>query len=503
MADFLATCKTAYACNLNEELPNEGYSFATFVELKLKIQGMSVSVGNESRPPHNTACITSLQYGASSGCGAVIEIVDEEGGTFSKSFEALNKGLGNLGKELEAFELDFGWIVEPKCNTYSSGSVKKISVYTETGSYINLIPRAMKVSYGQGTIRYTLESQDNLNRVAEARVEASVGRDDAKVPLKQAIRQFMKERLPPPMLDVEFVSADDPTKEFDFKNSEGGKLGPKSVWLSMQQNKLATLRRWISPLRTSNDKGIIIEYERKGKITLRENPAPDKCAETNRCPQSIGTYIVNGGKNSNVIEFAPQVDWNLTGASGTGGSSSPASGAGKKKEGLICGKPNRNDKVGAASGVTAAGTINYFAPDEAASKAERADAANEIALGPLEGHNAIEAELTVLGDPRIVFPDQLNGGDVMSIIVINPFHLRPKSVDGCPDWLAEPICNATFSNRFWEVKGVDHQISAGSYKTTFKVYLPVPNVQLDIDDPVGGKDSGGPTLDIRTAPEQK
>ena len=229
MADFLATCKTAYACSPNEELPLEGYSFATFVELKLKIQGMVISVGNKSRPPYNTACITSLQYGASSGSGAVIEIVDEEGGTFSKSFESLNKGLGNLGKELEAFELDFGWIVSSECGT--NASVKKISVYTETGSYINLIPRSMKVSYGQGTIRYTLESQDNLNRVAEARVEASIGRDDAKVPLKQAIKQFMKERLPPPMLDVEFVSADDPTKEFDFKNSEGGELGPKSVWL--------------------------------------------------------------------------------------------------------------------------------------------------------------------------------------------------------------------------------------------------------------------------------
>ena len=502
MADFLATCKTAYSCGLNEELPLEGYSFAPFVELKLKIQGMIVSVGNESRPPYNTACITSLQYGASSGNGAVIEIVDEEGGTFSKSFEALNKGLGNIDKELEAFELDFGWIIEPKCNTKSSSGIKKISVYTETGCFINLIPRVLKVSYGQGTIRYTLESTDKLNRVAEARVEASIGRDDAKVPLKQAIRQFMKERLPPPMLDVEFASADDPTKEFDFKNSEGGKLGPKSVWLSMQQNKLATLRRWINPLRTSNDKGIIIEYERTGKVVLRENPAPDKCAENNRCPQSIGTYIVNGGKNSNVIEFAPQIDWNLSGASGTGGSSSPASGAGKKKEGLICGKPNKNDKVGVASGVTAAGTINYFAPDEAATKSERADAANEIALGPLEGRSPIEAELTVLGDPRIIFPDQLNGGDVMSIIVINPFHLRPNN-SGCPEWLAEPICNATFSNRFWEINGVDHQISAGSYKTTYKVRLPVPNVQLDVDDPIGGKDSGGPTLDIKTAPEQK
>jgi hypothetical protein len=501
MADFLATCKTAYACSLNEELPLEGYSFATFVELKLKIQGMVVSVGNKSRPPYNTACITSLQYGASSGNGAVIEIVDEEGGTFSKSFEALNKGLGNLGKELEAFELDFGWIVGSECGTNTSA--KKISVYTETGSYINLIPRSMKVSYGQGTIRYTLESQDNLNRVAEARVEASIGRDDAKVPLKQAIKQFMRERLPPPMLDVEFVSADDPTKEFNFKNSEGGKLGPKSVWLSMQQNKLATLRRWINPLRTSNDKGIIVLYERTGKIILRENPAPDKCAETNRCSQSLGTYIVNGGKNSNVVEFAPQVDWNLTGASGTGGAASPASGAGKKKSGLVCGKQNKNDKVGAASGVTAAGTMNYFAPDEAAAKSERADAANEIALGPLEGTSPIEAELTVTGDPRIVFPDQLNGGDVISIIVINPFHLRTKSADGCPDWLAEPVCNATFSNRFWEIKGVDHQISAGSYKTTYKVYLPVPNVQLDIDDPIGGKDSGGPTLDIKTAPQQK
>lgn len=501
--DYLATCKTAFACSLNEELPNEGYSFATFVELKLKIQGMIVTVGNESRPPYNTACITSLQYGSSQGMGAVIEITDEEGGTFSKSFEALNKGLGNLGKELESFQLDFGWIVTPKCNEESSSSVKKISAYTETGSYVQLVPFKMNVSYGQGVIKYTLECNDNLMRVAEGKVEASVGRDDAKVPLKQAIRQFMKEKLPPPMIDVEFMSADDPKKEFDFKNSEGGKEGPKSVWLSMQQNKLATLRRWIAPLRTSNDKGIIIEYERTGKIILRENPIPDKCGETNRCPLSHGTYIVNGGKNSPVIEFSPEINWTLAMNGGTGGSSSPASGAAAKKEGLVCGgEPNKNDSVGTATHSSTAGTENFFAPDGAAVRVERAGTGHEIALGILEGATPISAELTVVGDPRIIFPDQIMGY-VISIIVINPFHLKSSSAAGCPEWLASPVCNAALSNRFWDVTGVDHQISAGSYKTTYKVTLPVPNVQLDLNDPIGGVGSGGPTLDIKTAPRQK
>lgn len=487
-------------------LPIDGWSFAPFVELNIQTEGEYITVGNYSRPPNNYAVIKSMEYGSSEGMGVTIEIFDEEGGNFTKSMESINKSLSSATKDIKGLKLDFGWIVQKRCQ---ADAPKKVSVNTETGDFIHLLPISLMVVYEGGKIKYTLEAQDLCSRVADVRLECNIGKDDAKVPLKEAIRRFMKSSNPPPIFDVEFWPAgaagraDYKGPEWEFKKSDGGKEGPKGVWYTHQQNKLATLRRWIAPLTTSNGKGIVLQWKGKkvlntnegGTIILQEDPS-DKCASFDPClaqPGSVGvwpkTYIVNGGKQSPVLSFNPQVKWTFTGSGKSGGSQAASSGAGAKPKGKDCNGRIEVEKAGSATSTTGGSTtIHYRNPDQESSKGLEANAAHEAANAFREVFSPIEAELKITGDPSMVFPIDLYAKTV-SLIVINPFHIMSKDVT-C-GWLSSPMCNPVFSNKNWRITGVNHQIKEGSYVTILKLMLDVPNVQLPPGGRLGGELSGG------------
>ena len=504
-SDFLVNCIGKHSCDGIVRLPfdlnsgdrkYEGYSYAPFVELKLNVSGEIITVGNNSRPQgDNTAVITSLEYGASEGVGVVIEIFDEEGGNFTKSFQALNKSLNNIKEDISKLELDFGWIVEKKCG---GESVQKFSVVTVNKFPINLLPIKMNVVYEGGKIKYTLEANDLQSRISEVRQECNIGTEDNKVSLKEAIKKFMKQNLPPPVLNVEFLKKDGKT-EWEFKNSDGGPDGPKSVWGSCQQNKLATIRRWIAPYTTKDNKGIVLQWKgledgkkpkEGGTIILMEDPSPDS-KQNNLCKSNIGTYIVNGGKSSPVLSFNPQVNWSFASSGSSGASQAGASAAGKKA-GKSC-QEDKNDKGGTASTMSTGGQDNNRSPDQQATATARANAAHEKAAASREILTSIEAELKIIGDPKYIFP-LLWKDKNLSLIVINPFHLRTQNLFlrdvGCPEWLSQPACNPVFSNKNWQIQGVNHQIKGGSYVTILKLMLAAPNVELSRDSTLGGDPNG-------------
>jgi hypothetical protein len=506
--DFLSNCIDKFSCDKMIRLPfdgpasgdkkYEGYSFAPFVEMKLKVSGEILTVGNNSRPDgNNTAVITSLEYGASEGVGVIIEIFDEEGGNFTKSFQALNKSLNNIKEDIGNLEIDFGWLVEKKCG---GESIRKFSVKTENeGNAISLLPLKMHVVYEGGKIKYTLEANDMQSRISEVRQECNIGTEDQKVSLKEAIKKFMKENLPPPMLNVEFLKQDGTV--WEFKNSDGGPNGPKSVWGSCQQNKLATLRRWIAPYTTKDDKGIILQWKgledgkepkEGGTIILLEDPSPDKKQNSpDLCGSNEGTYIVNGGKLSPVLSFNPKVSWILSGAGSSGASQAGASASGQKA-GSSC-QEDKNDKGGTASKMSTGGQDNNRSPDQQSKATAKANAAHEKAAVAGDFDGAIEAELKIIGDPKYIFPITWVS-KTLSLIVINPMHLRNQPLVlrdiGCPDWLSQPACNPVFSNKNWMIKGVNHQIKGGSYVTILKLQLAVPNIELSRDSNLGGDPNG-------------
>ena len=503
-------------------LPPRGHSFAPFVTMTLKNkEGEEIlTVGNRSRAPDNTAIIKSLQLGSSDGIGCTIEIFDEKGGDFERAFQALNKSLHESTKDFQRFTLDFGWIVEKegsvcgekeKTKSFETISIKNSGALDGRmgGGELCLIPQMIKVVYEQGKIKYTLTCTDPGPLLAQARVECNLGTDKNKVDLKQAIRKLLKEKSPGPLLDVKFL--DSKGKEnpgLVFKESDGGKNGPKSVWEAGQQDKLSAIRRWISPLRTSNEKGIIMYSsgakdgkDTGGTIIIQEDPGPDLCGNGMDNLTSFGTYIVNGGENSPVLSFNPSVNWNFAGLAKDGGVQSSVSGKQAKMEGEQNSQcPDKRDKGGRATHPATQGSWMFWrSPENQAGESVKADAAHQAANSRMEGLQPIEAELKIIGDPRFCFPKMMTGSFI-SLVVINPYHLdtSEKMAGSCADWLAQPLANPVFSNKYWMITGIDHQIQEGSFVTTLKISLNAPGINLNPDAPLGGKGSGGQVFSINT-----
>lgn len=503
MADFLVDCLAKHSCDNTPRFPfdgnsgdkqYEGYSFAPFIEFKFAVGGEILTVGNNSRPGgDNTAVIVSMEYGMSEGEGVELEIFDEEGGNFTKSMQGLNKTLNSISDDFKNFELDFGWLVEKKCG---GESPQKFSVFTTTSTKVYLMPIEADVNYEGGKIKYRLKCTDQTQRISEVRQECNIGTEDKKVSLKEAIRKLMKDRLPPPVMDVKFYKAGS-EEEWNFKNSDGGKDGPKSVWGTCQQNKLATIRRWINPFTTADGKGIVLEYEGSdrgkpppkegGTLILREDPSTN----SGGCNSNVATYIVNGGELSPVLSFNPSVIWTFSSNSSSGGSTAGASGA-SEKAGKTC--EDKNDKAGTASKMSTGGQDNSRSFDQQAAATATSVGAHEKAAASREIMGGITAELKIIGDPKYVIPSQWKTKYV-SLIVINPFHLRSQnlfllSAGSCPEWLSKPACNPVFSNKNWHIMGVNHQIKGGSYVTILKLLLDVPNIEIPRNAKLGNDPNG-------------
>jgi len=535
--DFLKGIRD-YGCNATVDTvkkPIGGHSFAPFVELRLfsKQFGVDIlTVGNNSYPKNgNTAIIKSMEFGTSEGMGCVIEIFDEMGGSFERAFTALNKSLYDSTEDgTMNFVLDFGWIVEKEgseCGAKSIGfdRVSVSSLHGGDGGFIRLIPISAKIAYEQGKIKYTIEATDAQTRIAEARVECVIGSDQKKVDLKQAIRDLFEKKEPGPQLKVKFLDAEGKS-EFKFKVSDGngGKdgtdngNGPKGVWTTNQQNKLAAVRRWIAPLTTTNNKGLIMHWDGKnegktpeiaGTIIIQEDPGPDLCDKKIRCEdRNIGTYIVNGGDLSPVLSFNPSVNWQFAFSAKSGGSQSAVSGNYAKMEGnKNCPGGDKRAKGGTSTNSSPGGSqMHYRDPGSQAKETAISDAAHQAANSHMEGLNSIEAELRILGDPSYCFPVGMKGKS-LALVVINPFHIRKhgssfSTLSGQAnratdiDWLSEPLCNPIFSNKNWQINGISHQIREGQFSTTLKLFLAVPGSDLQPNAKLGGGDDG-PAFSIR------
>jgi len=87
----------------------------------------------------------------------------------------------------------------------------------------------------------------------------------------------------------------------------------------------------------------------------------------------------------------------------------------------------------------------------------------------------ITADLTIQGDPRLVWPETIQGSYI-SVIFVNPFSFKqtfapPNKVEG--NWLASPPTNSLLSQSMTIVVGVEHDISDGKWETKLKiVYTP-------------------------------
>ena len=254
-----------------------------------------------------------------------------------------------------------------------------------------------------------------------------------------------------------------------------------------------------SGYRTDRKKTFIPTYNTRvdgGEIIFWEKPVVD-CGEIMSQSLCIGTYIVNGGKDSPVIEFNPKIKWDFAvvpvpGGQFAGETIQPTPQA--KAQGIIeCPQLSRPQAVGAGQTVSTPITNAHkdvFGKD-AVKMAQQAQAKQAIEVGIVFTDNVIEADMVVVGDPLL--PTQVDGiigGKFVAIAYINPFHLMPSGDGGCGEWLAKPPCNEILSNKNWQIKRMNHRIAEGTYTTSFGLYLATPGFDINKGQPIGGAPDG-------------
>lgn len=491
MGNCLAGCISNYKCgeiNVPGPAGKQGDSFAPFVKVTFVGGGTTITVGNESVPPKNTAVIKSFDIGFSDGYQANIEITDQEGGNFPHFVDNLLKCVKQATVPATKSIVEWGWVV-----TTCEGSN-----YTINSPKCELPTMQMEVSNSEGRIRYKFTCTALGNVFYDMREDRTWGEDGSPMKLEDAIKQLCAE---PPAINVRFCkktkSGNRVCDGIDWKGF--GKGGPKCVWTGDSSNRLSTISRWVEPFQTNEDKGIFMFMSAVEKDTLiiMQDVLPNP-NESITCNNSLfGTFIYNGGSCSNVIEFNPTYSWvGAFGNMSSGGQSGAAADGGVEHQEDTKSEPEK--KQGKNTGLQQTSTISRPAwdchgPKNATKETAKAQKAHLKANRLTANIAPIKADMRILGDPRIQYVDQATWiGQTIALVAINPFSILETDSE-CGDWLASPVCNEVTSNRGWIIQKISHSIKEGSYTTNLSLLLPGGEIELNGNEPIGGQGSLGYT----------
>ena len=436
-----------------------------------------ITVGNKSAPPFSHhAAIKSFEYGMLDGHRCKVEIIDEEGGEFHLFCDKLMKNMGNASNEYR-MQVQWGWTYN-FCDGGESSSNSPI---------VTFVPINMEINFGDGVIKYNITGCDCMQVVFVGREDLALGSEDHPMALQDSIKELFDKREP--KCKVKFLTRTDsplnPTEWTTWSNKQDPKV--KDTWTSDNQNKMGAVRRWVQPFTTKKNRGVVMAWdntESEPTVVVWEDPTSEDGLPS--LGQMMGSFIVNGGKASNVIGFTHNINWPAAFAmfNKGGGSGGPVT---------TEGQPTTNNKQTKQTGITSSAQITRQALNQFNSEAIKelieADERHAKACGFTEGIPPIEGELRIQGNPGPKYTDsRYIMGSFVSIVVINPFTINGNSNGGCGDWtiLADSVCNDILSNKHWRVAGVTHQIKEGSYVTTLKVRLDAPGMDLMSGTPVGG-----------------
>lgn len=503
MADCLAnspfSCLESALTCVNELPPTNTHVMTPFIQLRMKASGVEITVGNKSAPQNgHHAVIKEMEFGYSERPICRLKIHDEQGSSFVKFMENLLMDMKCLTpSNYREMELRFGWI---KTNCSNNNNM----IIDSNPLPYYLLVDSVNCNFDGGKLMYDIELTDVLENHAEAR-NPSIwgGSGDKSIHLKQAVEDlFTDTNYQPSVKSVEWckthpdgsISINDAVT---FKNLSGDEKikGPLGSWRCNNLDKLNVLQSWLAKVESEDGKGFIPMYDATqsgGKLVIKEDPKAN-CEQTNNSVNDcLKQYLVNGGKYSNVISFNPNYKAIFV-TLGSSGGNIPSNGGdnntNSKNPGSDCSTLNAENIPGGGQELSVpVSEISKNTMGSDASKIENSSNRKQLNAYPI---NAIEADLVIVGDPKLPNPI-LNIGKFISIIFINPYHLYPSANgDICGDWLSAPLCNEVITNKKWIFRGATHQISEGKFTTTINLALTMPGVDLNVGDAFGGSGSGG------------
>lgn len=461
-----------------------------------------ITVGNTSTPGaadwEQAAIIKSFDFGVSDGAGCKIEILDTQSSSFSFFIQKMSKCITKVTNDFK-MKVEWGWIV-------GSCGQKGPPQLIKTNGLVCFIITNIESTFADGRIKYIITGTDVMQHVFAARKFKIYADEGKPMPITQAIMALANDS--DPVFEVGFYSYQ---KDIGFvppikwKGANPPEDGPKAVWPSDGQNKLNTIRQWLEPFRTENDKGMILVWDTQSptpKLNILEDPTPNANEAGSGDSAILARYIVNGGACSPVISFTPTLNWVSAMAALNSGGNSGGATTGKteeKNQTQTEGIQGGNTDVGTAQSIAASRYGEYFyGPKNVVSETKKSQDAHEKANSmAIPAQAACKAQLRIQGDPRTDFiHPTLYRGKYVALAVLNPFYIsgnantNSETSSDCGDWTARPLCNDVLSNKRWIISGVNHSIREGSYITTLDIWLPAPGVNLPDGSLLGGSDSG-------------
>lgn len=457
-------------------------------------ENTGISVGNFSSS-RSKACIKSFQYGMSTGIGVLVEVVDEEGGDFSRFFNKILRGNSEV-KEKYKLKFKFGW-AGSNCESSSGATLLGgglASVLDESTVEVSspkdglntnkptmstthtMMIHNISCDVSHGAFKYSIEASDLLTHNYATKSMKVYGTDKERVYLTDAIKSALNEIG----VTAKFTQLEGGvSKDLKFsKISDGDETkGPKGVWSINGTDPISSCRDWLNSYSSQKGKGIICYFEPAATPTLvfQEIGFP-LCNEIVSKDFNFGTYII-GGECSPVLSFTPNIKYDIGTAQFNTVVLSPGQGQGQSA--VVAGpKACDNQKVPSKNQGTAVPIVT-----SSTDKNNFKDAVgNNVARNVQRNHFAnrftppFQAEMRVQGDPSYDAPLWCKPPFNVSVVFLNPFRIGSGSTSlygtaigsGC-QWLANTTCNQELSSSTWFITGVSHEIKEGSFTTTLRL----------------------------------
>lgn len=478
----LVGCTTQYKCGELKTV-QPGHTLSPWVRVVFRDGGGNmITVGNKSSPSlDNSAVIKSFNYGFSSGAECKITIHDTMGSSLSAFLKNMMKEFKDSSERIVEFE--WGW-TNAGCPTEPPPGQKSDKHY--------LTLAALETNYIQGKFIHEISALDVTNTSVQGGIEKIYGEDGKNsLYLKDALEKLLKEKPDPIVKEIKYCRMENGKMVCNAGFKENNGKGPKHCWRGNAANKLETAKKWISGWVTDKDKIFEMQYDATvdgGSIIFMEKPTKE-CNEGPDESLCIGTYIVNGGNDTPVIEFNPRIKWDFGPVGANGGNMATntiedQNTPNNKSQGIKkCPNLSRNGNKGAGQVISTPPTDVHkdIKGKEATSTNNDANSKQLLQDGIHIMDNGIMADMVIVGDPR--FPMQYEGvidGKTVAIAFVNPFHIMPSG-GACGDWLAKPPCNAILSQKDWFIQKVNHRIEGGTYTTSLALRL----TSDGLDAPIG------------------
>lgn len=474
--------------------PEEGHTLGPWVRLQFVQNGKCITVSNFSAPDDEHAVvIKSFEFGQTDGLTVRIVLHDQEGGSMDSVARHLFKDWKEAQQTAKKYEAIFQW------GWAKSGCSEPIPDASSRCHYV--VVTGMETSFHEGKFHIEMTATDLVKSMFEGATTEKFGSEDANWTLKQALTKLFVKAEPPNVKEFEIASLEGGQKhtaKFDPRVVDrpysDATEGPRWYWHGEGRNKLELAREWVRKTRSDNKKGWVFQYDSTvpgGKVIMWED-TPPKCQNQDWEPWCIGTYIVNGSKDSPVIEFNPKWNWSFDHLSSVNGGTNETNVAPFTADGntygsqrsmgrFECTPLNRVSQPGGGARIyeTAWSYLmnRYLGSDGGSEKAARfTEVANRADRRFIV--TGLEANLVLIGDPVLDDPVMLFGKTV-KIVFMNPYYIgyQGEEKDKEKDWLQRPTAiNPVLTNTGWMIMGVTHKIELGNYTTILNLRLAMPGV---------------------------